>query len=349
MTSIELLMRRAHELARNGLGTVSPNPLVGCVLVDNNEIIGEGWHRAYGGPHAEVNAIESVKDKHRIPGCSVFVNLEPCTHHGKTPPCADFLIRHEVGKVIISNVDTNPVVSGQGVARLRAAGVEVETGVLEQKGRQLNRRFFTFVEQRRPYVILKWAQTNEDLMAGETGDPRWISNSISRQLVHRWRAEEDAVLVGYKTALHDNPRLNVRDWTGRNPLRIVIDRELALPHTLHVFDKSQRTMIVNTKRNEEAEGVRFVKLDDRDFTRSLLSFLHAQGIQSVLVEGGASTLDLFINSGLWDEARVFKAPLSFKKGLQAPSINGTVCSTSDIAGDILTIYQNAIPTAFPLK
>jgi diaminohydroxyphosphoribosylaminopyrimidine deaminase/5-amino-6-(5-phosphoribosylamino)uracil reductase len=349
MSSIELLMQRAHELAYKGLGAVSPNPLVGCVIVKDDMIIGEGWHRIYGGPHAEVNAIASVADQDKLKGSTVLVNLEPCSHHGKTPPCADLLIRHQVGRVIISNRDTNPLVSGKGIVKLRDAGIEITEAVLEPDGRELNKRFFTMMEKKRPYVILKWAQTENGIMAGKQGDPRWISNPVSRQLVHRWRTEEDAVLVGYRTALNDNPRLNSREWIGRDPIRVVIDKKLALPHTLNVFDGTQRTIILNIEKNDEQKNTSFVKLNEEGFVFNLLTHLQERQVQSLFVEGGASTLKMFIESGLWDEARVFSATLNFKSGLRAPAIEGKVFGTADLAGDLLTTYYNLNPTAAPLK
>jgi diaminohydroxyphosphoribosylaminopyrimidine deaminase/5-amino-6-(5-phosphoribosylamino)uracil reductase len=349
MTSIELLMQRAHDLARNGMGSVSPNPMVGCIIAKGDRIIGEGWHKVYGGPHAETNAVASIGNKQLLEGSTVIVNLEPCSHYGKTPPCADLLINHRVGRVVISNMDSNPLVAGRGIARLRSAGIEVITGVLESEGRQLNCRFFTMVEKKRPYVILKWAQTANGFMAGGSSDPRWITNATSRQLVHRWRAEEDAVLVGYRTALNDNPRLNVRDWTGRDPLRIVLDNALTLPRSLHVFDGTQRTIIFNNLRNDEQEGASFIKVDPSNFVNNILSNLYNNQVQSVIVEGGEATLKSFIKSGQWDEARVFESPLSFQDGLRAPSPDGVLQSTNTLAGDTLKVYQNFIPIAAPLK
>ena len=349
MSSIELLMRRAHELAANGLGTVSPNPLVGCVIVKDDVIIGEGWHKIYGGPHAEVNAVASVADQGKLKGSTVIVNLEPCSHFGKTPPCADLLVSHHVGRVIISNRDTNPLVSGKGIAKLREAGIDVIEGVLESEGRDLNKRFFTMMEKKRPYVILKWAQTENGMIAGQKGDPRWISNAVSRQLVHRWRTEEDAVLVGYKTALDDNPRLNSREWIGRDPIRVVIDKQLALPRSLNVFDGSQRTVILNTLKNDEQLNTSFVKLNEDGFVFNVLAHLYERRVQSLIIEGGAGTLTMFIESGLWDEARVFSAPISFKSGLRAPSIDGKVSESTNLAGDRLTIHHNLIPTPTPFK
>jgi diaminohydroxyphosphoribosylaminopyrimidine deaminase/5-amino-6-(5-phosphoribosylamino)uracil reductase len=349
MTSVELLMQRTHDLAMNGAGYVSPNPLVGCVIVNDDEIIGEGWHRSYGGPHAEVNAVESVKDQGQLAGSTVFVNLEPCSHQGKTPPCADMLIRHKVGRVIISNVDPNPLVHGQGITRLKAAGIEVITGVLEREGRLLNRRFFTAIEKQRPYVILKWAQTGNGLVAGGTNDPRWISNSLSRRLVHKWRSEEDAVLVGYRTALADNPQLNVRDWSGRNPIRIVIDRDLTLPSSLHLFDDSLRTIVINGKKNEDNGKTKYLRAGGIDFLRDFLQALHAMNIHSILVEGGSATLKMFLEAGLWDEARVFESKHQFQSGLAAPQVHLQPSETSEIGDDLLMTYQNLNTIPVPVK
>jgi diaminohydroxyphosphoribosylaminopyrimidine deaminase/5-amino-6-(5-phosphoribosylamino)uracil reductase len=224
-------MSRALELARLGFGKVSPNPMVGCIIVCEGKIIGEGFHQQYGGPHAEVNAIHSVKDKTLLKQSTVYVTLEPCAHYGKTPPCAKLLVEHLVKKVIISNVDPNPLVSGKGIEILRSAGIEVETGLLEQEGLELNKRFFKSIRENAPYIILKWAQTADGFIARDDFDSKWISNKISRKLVHKWRSEEDAILVGKNTAKYDNPTLNVRDWVGKDPLRIVIDHELVLDQT----------------------------------------------------------------------------------------------------------------------
>jgi diaminohydroxyphosphoribosylaminopyrimidine deaminase/5-amino-6-(5-phosphoribosylamino)uracil reductase len=349
MTSVELLMRRAHDLALNGAGLVSPNPLVGCVIVKDEKIIGEGWHNAFGGPHAEVHAVESVKDQSELAGSTVLVNLEPCSHHGKTPPCADMLIGHKVGKVIISNVDPNPVVRGRGIKKLTSAGIEVVTGVLKREGEILNRRFFTAMEKHRPYVILKWAQTSNGLIAGGDNDPRWISNSQSRRVVHKWRSEEDAVLVGYRTALADNPRLNVREWSGRDPIRVVIDRNLTLPTTLNVFDGHQQTIVINSLRSEEHGKVKYRKVSGSDWLKDFLHLLYSEKIYSVLVEGGTATLEKFINAGMWDEARVFESRQEFQTGLAAPRILQQPSMTSEIGDDVLATYQNLTANPVPVK
>ncbi len=272
MTPDELLILRTFELARLGMGSVSPNPQVGCVIVKDGIVIGEGWHQKYGQAHAEVNAAANVKDKSLISGSTVYVNLEPCSHTGKTPPCADMLIEHRVKKVIISNVDTNPLVGGSGIKKLRDAGIEVITGVLEKEGREINKRFFTFHEQQRPYIILKWAQTADGLIARSNYESKWISNEFSRQLVHKWRSEEDAVLVGTKTAAHDNPMLTVRDWSGRDPVRLVIDRFLRLPDKLNLFDQSVKTICFNLLKHEEHAKLSLVRLDEQDFLITIVDY-----------------------------------------------------------------------------
>jgi len=335
----ELFMRRAQELATLGKGAVSPNPLVGCVIVHAEKIIGEGWHAAYGNAHAEVNAVKAVADKSLLRESTVYVNLEPCAHFGKTPPCADLLISHRIKRVVVSNIDPNPLVDGGGVKKLREAGVEVVTGVLEKAGRDLNKRFFTAMEKKRPYIILKWAQTADGFIARENYDSKWISNAHSRQLVHKWRSEEDAVLVGTKTVFHDNSQLNVREWTGRNPTRIVIDRFLKLSPKLHVFDRAQRTIVYNVLKHEERADLVLARVDESDFLNGLISDLHKRNIQSVLVEGGAQTLQSFIDAGLWDEARVFISPHTFGKGIRSPQCHGNLISSESVLTDTLSIYQ----------
>ncbi|MDV3310636.1 MAG: bifunctional diaminohydroxyphosphoribosylaminopyrimidine deaminase/5-amino-6-(5-phosphoribosylamino)uracil reductase RibD [Cyclobacteriaceae bacterium] len=315
-------MARAIELAVLGLGRVSPNPLVGCVIVHEGRIIGEGWHRGYGEAHAEVAAVQSLSDTRLLAASTVYVTLEPCTHFGKTPPCADMLIEHGVQRVVIGSADSNPKVTGGGAAKLKAAGIEVVTGVLEEACRYMNRRFFTFVEQRRPYIILKWAETSDRYIARLNRESKWISDKVSRQLVHRWRAEEDAILVGSGTAEADNPRLTVRDWTGRNPIRILIDRKLRLGSPLHLFDGAVQTIVYNTIKSEETKGVVRVKLSEQDFLNEMMADLHSRNVQSLIVEGGARTLKLFIEAGLWDEARVFRSPQLFGSGIPAPQLVG---------------------------
>lgn len=335
----ELFMRRALELAQLGKGQVSPNPLVGCVIVHDNRIIGEGWHQQYGGPHAEVNAVNTVKDKSLLKKSTVYVTLEPCSHFGKTPPCADLLIREGVKKVVVSNMDTNPLVGGEGIKKLRAAGIEVITGILEKEGRETNKRFFTWIEKKRPFIILKWAQTADGFIARENYDSKWISGYGSRQLVHRWRTEEDAFLVGMRTAQQDNPQLNVRDWTGRNPVRIVIDRFLKLNSKLHLFDGKQRTIRYNVMKHEEHHNLSLIRLNEQNFLQELITDLTKQKIQSVVVEGGLQTLNTFIEQKLWDEARVFTSREVFHKGISAPRLSGQLDYSTTIGTDQLSIYH----------
>jgi len=334
-------MLRALELARNGHEEVSPNPLVGCVIVNNHRIIGEGWHMQYGGPHAEVNAINSVYDKSLLPESTVYVNLEPCSHYGKTPPCADLLIEKNVKEVVVANVDPNPEVAGKGLEKLRKAGIEVSEGLCSEEGEELNRRFFTYMREKRPYIILKWAQTNDGFVARNNYDSKWISNETSRKLVHKWRSEEPAILVGYQTALHDDPRLNVRDWSGKNPLRLFIDRDLSLPEHLKLFDGTQSTVCYNTVKNEKSDNLESVQIEKVEkLEEEILADLHARKIQSVIIEGGAATINRFINKGLWDEARVFVADKAFDEGIAAPVINKNIFAKEIIKGDQLLIYKN---------
>jgi len=334
----ELYMQRALDLAQLSRGSVSPNPLVGCVIVHNNVIIGEGRHEKYGEAHAEVNAIASVKDQSLLKGSTVYVNLEPCSHFGKTPPCADLLVKHQVKKVVIANIDPNPLVSGKGIQKLKDAGIEVTTGVLESKGLELNKRFFSFLSKKRPYIILKWAETADGFIARENFDSKWISNEHSRQLVHKWRSEEDAVMVGTATALHDNPALTVRDWSGRNPTRIVLDRYNRLPKTLTLFDGQQQTICYTVSKSEAQKNFEFVKLNESSFQQSLLDDLAKRNIQSVIIEGGTTTLQQFINHDLWDEARIFTSDKEFVSGIPAPQFNGNLTATESVFNDTLAFY-----------
>ncbi len=333
-------MKRALELAELGRGNVSPNPMVGCVIVHEGQIIGEGWHRKYGQAHAEVNAINSVDDQSLLSASTCYVTLEPCAHHGKTPPCADLLVSKKLKKVVIAAVDSNPLVGGKGIEKLKAAGIEVQTGCLEAEALAQNVRFFTLIEKQRPYVILKWAQTADGFVARKDFDSKWISNEYSRSLVHQLRADEDAILVGTNTAHYDNPSLNVRSWAGNDPLRIVIDKNLRLDSTLNLFDRTIPTIVYNTLKDSVAEHLEFKSIPSDQFLQELLSDLGRRKIQSLIVEGGAATLKAFIDAGLWDEARVFTSGTEFGEGIQAPKINGKLVSVDDINGDELKVYLN---------
>jgi diaminohydroxyphosphoribosylaminopyrimidine deaminase / 5-amino-6-(5-phosphoribosylamino)uracil reductase len=317
-------MQRALQLAEIGRGNVSPNPMVGCVIVHNGLIIGEGWHQKYGDWHAEVNAVESVVDKTLLQEATVYVTLEPCSHFGKTPPCADLLVKHQVKKVVICNFDPNPLVAGKGIKKLQDAGIEAVTGVLEENGRKLNARFFTVIEKKRPYIILKWAETADGFIAGENFEQVKISNALSHKLSHKWRSEEDAIMVGTNTALYDNPQLNVRNWTGRNPIRIVIDRNGRLPKNLHLFDDSVKTIILKNP----------LQLDE----------LQKEKIQSVIIEGGTKLLQSFIDVQFFDEIRVFSSQKQLYKGILAPILpkNITIIEKQNLMDDELTIYKNLV-------
>lgn len=341
MQTDELFMRRALQLAQLGQGSVSPNPLVGCVIVHQGQIIGEGYHRLYGQAHAEVNAIRSVADTSLLSRSTLYVTLEPCAHFGKTPPCADLIVQSRIPKVVIACTDPNPLVNGKGIRKLQEAGVQVSTGVLECEAAELNRRFFTFMQRNRPYIILKWAESIDGFMASADRSPVWISNRLSRQLVHKWRSEEDAVLTGSGTALHDNPRLNVRDFPliRRQPLRIVIDRELKLPPDLHLFDGSQPTLCYNLRRSSESRNLTWRQLPSKNFLHALFTDLHAQRIQSVMVEAGPTLLSALMEADLWDEIRLFRAPDSLGRGITAPRPKGKLVHRGYPTGDELLIFR----------
>lgn len=340
MSTKETFMKRAFDLAQLGSGHVSPNPRVGCVIVYDGKVIGEGYHQKYGQAHAEVNAINSVKDKSLLKESELYVNLEPCSHYGKTPPCSDLIISHQVKKVVISNIDPNPLVAGRGITRMREAGVKVETGLLEAEGELVNSRFFTAMRKKRPYVILKWAQTADGFIARENFNSKWISDQYSRKLVHKWRAEEDAILVGTNTAQYDNPTLNVRDWEGRDPLRVVIDRSLRLSGDLNLFNGGQATVCYNEKKDRTIDNTTYRKINFDSLEEELLKDLLERNISSIIVEGGSKVLHSFIEKDLWDEMRVFKSPTNFESGISAPEVKGTLKESEKLVNDQLEIYLN---------
>ncbi|HEX2630269.1 MAG TPA: bifunctional diaminohydroxyphosphoribosylaminopyrimidine deaminase/5-amino-6-(5-phosphoribosylamino)uracil reductase RibD [Chitinophagaceae bacterium] len=342
-------MRRCFELALLGAGYVAPNPMVGSVLVHNDRIIGEGWHQRYGQAHAEVNCIASVKeeDKHLITSSTMYVSLEPCAHYGKTPPCADLIVRNHIPHVVIGCRDPFGEVNGKGIDKLKAAGVNVEVGILEEEAKELNKRFFTFHTQHRPYVILKWAQTADSFIAahpvnnnGKT-DRLLISNDLSNRMVHRWRSEEASILVGTNTALLDNPALTNRLWDGPSPVRLVVDMELQLPHELQLFDRSQHTIVFNTIKHEEEGNLLYYQVThDVNLIPQMMNALYQLQLQSVLVEGGAVLLQSFITENCWDEARVIvNNDLFIKKGLPAPVINGIAHEITQLKNDTLLLYN----------
>ncbi len=307
--------------------------MVGAVIVHNDKIIGEGFTSSYGGNHAEVNAINSVENKDLLNQATLYVTLEPCSHFGKTPPCSDLIITHQIPNVVIGCIDDNPEVSGKGIAKLKAAGCSVTVGVLEEKCKIHHKRFFTFHNKKRPYIILKWAETSDGFIAPTTKDktePVWITNEFSRQLVHKWRVEEQAILVGTNTVLEDNPSLTVRDWTGAHPIRVVIDRQNKLSKDHSVFNSISETHIISEK---EADF-------NKPLGHEICRVLHSKNINSVIIEGGAQTLQTFINENLWDEARIFTGTSIFKTGIKAPKLSGAIISEQNIIEDSLKIYVN---------
>lgn len=370
-------MSRAIEIARNGRGTTAPNPSVGAVLVHGRKIIGEGFTSAFGGSHAEVNAIASVVDKTLLRQSTLYVTLEPCSHFGKTPPCADLIVEHKIPQVVVGLLDPHEKVAGRGIERLRRAGAKVSVGILEAECREHHKRFLTFHEKKRPYIILKWAETEDGFIAPEANErhenaqPYWISNSYSRQLTHKWRSEEPAILVGTHTVLADNPKLDVRQWTGKNPKRIVLDATLRIQgnydilqvasknsnqslsladegtpttkRTDHIRAASAPTLILTAidEVSRYRKGIDYRIIDfSTEVAAQICKILHEENIISVLVEGGAKTLQTFIDANLWDEARIFTGPTRFKKGVKAPVLYGELVASKRIASDSLKIYYH---------
>ncbi len=341
MDSDKRYMQRVMELAKLGAGNVSSNPMVGCVIVKDDVIIGEGYHESFGKPHAEVNAINSVTDKSQLEGATLYVNLEPCSHHGKTPPCANLIVEHKIARVVFATIDPNPLVAGAGFEYLMSHGVEVIQGVLEEEGRELNCRFLTFIEKKRPYIILKWAETADGFIAKEDFDSKWISNTVSRRLVHKWRSEEDVVLIGTNTALYDNPRLNVRDWTGRNPVRAFIDKQLQVPAGAHLLDGSQETICYNFIEQDVRNLVEYVKVDPMDdMIDVIVNDMYIRKHLSMIVEGGTQLLKGFMRKGLWDEIRIFRSENTFGKGIESPIVRARPFSHERILNDELIVYKN---------
>ena len=335
-------MQRCLELARLGTGWTAPNPMVGCVIVKDNEIIGEGYHKNFGEPHAEVNAINSLKDKSQLEGATVYVSLEPCSHFGKTPPCADLLITSKVKTVVVACRDTNPAVAGKGIDRLRKAGIEVIEGVLETESRALNKRFFTFHEKQRPFVILKWAQTLDGYLDKKRSNSdlgvNWISQPETKALVHKWRGEEQSILVGKNTIINDNPSLTVRSYKGKNPVRIVIDSQLQIGGDVNIYSAESPTIVFNRIRNEKKENVEWVKINETS-TKNILDELYNRGIISVFVEGGSRTLQYFIIDNVWDEALVIVGNKRFEEGLKAPIINRVPIAAHPFGEDMIYYYS----------
>lgn len=347
MNQHKLYIKRCIELAQNALGNTYPNPMVGSVIVYQNKIIGEGWHKKAGEAHAEVNAIASVKDTTLLKKATIYVSLEPCSHFGKTPPCADLIIHHKIPKVIVGSLDPNPKVAGRGVKKLLEAGCKVNVGVLDDECKNLNKRFFTFHQKKRPYIILKWAQSSDGFIAPkaqETGKPLWISSKASKQLLHKWRSEEQAILVGTTTVLKDNPQLTNRLWEGNSPVRVILDQHLKINKDAAVLDGTVKTIVFTSKTKSEYPHFKNVFFESILFNEklpySICEVLFKHHIQSVIIEGGTQTLQTFIEANLWDEARVFTGKIVLKEGIEAPVLNLKATQTDIIFEDQLNLYYN---------
>lgn len=339
-------MQRALYLARLGAGSVAPNPLVGAVLVHEGNIIGEGWHQQYGQAHAEVNCINSVKpeDHYKIRESTIYVTLEPCAHFGKTPPCAALIVQHKIPKVVIACVDTFSEVAGKGIQQLKDAGIAVELGIMEQEARWLNRRFFTLHEKRRPYVLLKWAESADGFIAPESGRKVMLSNTLAQRYVHKMRHEEAAIMVGYNTALADNPFLTDRFFGTQQPLRIVYDPNDALPESLHLKTDGHKTIIYNHRRTAQNGNCSYVSLEQtEDPVAAILADLHKRGISSLIIEGGTKTLGTFIDSGLWDEAHIIKTPATIGCGTTAPRLSPAKrTGVITLADNTIEVFENTL-------
>ena len=347
LTIHETYMHRCLELAKQGIGHVAPNPMVGAVLVYNGKIIGEGFHQQYGAPHAEVNCINSVseQDKDKISSSVLYVSLEPCSHFGKTPPCTDLIITNKIPEVVIGCRDPFKEVDGKGIEKLKAAGVKVIVGILEKECQQLNKRFFTFNTKHRPYIILKWAETGDEKIATNGAERLLISNEQTNRLVHKWRSEEASILVGTNTALLDDPELTTRNWPGPSPIRLVVDMDLKLPSSLKIFNDKQRTVIFNKIKHEEKDHLIYYQVtEDVSLVHQIVNALYQMKIQSVIVEGGARLLQSFIDEEMWDEARIIKnEKLIINNGLNAPAfIDRAVDKEIKILGDSIKIYNHEL-------
>ncbi len=344
MTTDEMYIRRCFALAENGIHYAAPNPMVGCVIVKNDAVISEGYHQCCGQNHAERNAILRIADHSKLEGSTLYVNLEPCSHHGKTPPCADLIIQYPFKRVVVCNLDPNPLVAGRGIEKIRNAGIEVTTGVLEEEGRFLNRRFFTYMENQRPYIILKWAQTRDGFMDIDRTDSQqksyWITNEKLKCEVHKWRTQEAAIMVGTQTVVNDNPQLTSRLWYGKNPLRIAIDRSGRIPQQAFMLDGSTPTIIYTENSNlESKDNLQYVAIDFNNLLNEVLTDLWHRKVQSVIVEGGLKLLNTFITENVWDEARVLIGNKMFGKGLAAPLLNRTPDTITQIDDDFVCYYH----------
>jgi len=340
--SDKIYMQRCLDLAIKGIRTVSPNPMVGCVIVHKNKIIGEGYHEAFGKEHAEVNAINQVQDKKLLKESKMYVSLEPCAHTGKTPPCSGLIIKHQIPEVLIGIEDPNPKVSGKGIAKLEKSGIKVKVGILKPECFDLNKRFFTFHQKQRPYVILKWAQTLDGYLDkvrdGDEQKINWISAPETQTLIHKWRSEEQSILVGRNTIINDNPSLTVREYGGVNPIRIVIDSQLQISESLKIYSKEAPTLVFNRVKDEKKNNIEWIKINETN-TKHILDELYKRNIQSVFVEGGSRTLQYFIIDNAWDEARVIVGQKNFDEGYKAPVINRIPVNSHKYGKDMVYYFK----------
>ncbi len=331
----EFYMRKCLDLALKGRANAAPNPMVGCVIVHNDEIIGEGYHEQYGEAHAEVNAVNSVENKSLLSASTLYVNLEPCAHFGKTPPCANLIIKHHIPKVVIGCVDTFSEVKGKGIEKMETQGIKVTTGVLNKESLELNKRFFTFHERERPYIILKWAESVDGFIAPKNQtEAFWMTSAKSKKLVHQWRSEEMGILIGTETAIKDNPLLTVREVKGKNPIRFVLDKNLRLPKDLSLFNNSAKTYTLTNNATQESH----LTVDFENLAQSVCKVLYNKDILSLIIEGGSKTLQTFIDANLWDEARVFTVSKKLKNGVKSPIFNSSSNNSEEIATDKLKTY-----------
>ena len=338
----QIYMQRCIDIAKRGIRAVAPNPMVGCVLVVEDKIIGEGYHERYGEAHAEVNAINNVSNQNLLKNATLYVSLEPCSHTGKTPPCCDLLIQKGIKKVVVGTKDPNPLVRGKGIEKLKNSGIEVSEGILKDQCLELNKRFFTFHKKQRPYVTLKWAQTLDGFLdkIRKDGEEKinWISEPETKTLVHKWRSEEQSILVGRNTITNDNPSLTVRDYGGMNPIRLVIDSQLQISGNLNIYSKDAPTIVFNRVKDKKENNVEWIKIKETS-TSNILEELYRRGIQSVFVEGGSRTLQYFIIDNLWDEARVIVGQKYFKEGYKAPIINKVPVKSIPFGKDMIHYYK----------
>lgn len=337
-------MQRCLQLAATGQPWVAPNPMVGSVVVKNGIIIGEGYHKIFGGPHAEVNAIAAVADKSQLVGTTLYVNLEPCAHFGKTPPCTNLIIEHKIARVVVACLDPNPLVAGKGVNLLKEAGIEVELGVMEQEAKELNKRFMCVHSQKKPFIVLKWAQTADGYCGRMPGseEPHKISNWYADMVVHQLRSAESAILIGFRTAITDNPLLTNRNWMGKNPLRVVVDVEGELPQHLKLFNDEYKTMVFSLKPKQNTAHVNYVKLNStHNFIDEVIDVLYEKKVQSLLVEGGPKTLQQFINKNYWNETHIFTSDMHWGNGIKAPQLTGGVeVYTNTLLNNSYNIFKN---------